>query len=136
LFLDSQDRLNLLRRNIFKAPIIRPGEIICFTFCALSLGPGAPSFRVTRQFSLANDKPGDFTMNKMSKRIAISVASVLIAASMIQTASAGERIKKHHVAATTNEQVRNANASAVPFYGNTGELGSMRDEALSAPAGH
>jgi hypothetical protein len=24
----------------FKAPIIKPGRIICFTFCVLSLGPG------------------------------------------------------------------------------------------------
>ena len=33
-------------------------------------------------------------------------------------------------------QVRNANASAVPFYVNSGEQGSFRDEALSPPAGH
>jgi hypothetical protein len=74
-------------------------------------------------------------MNKMSKRIAISVASVLIVASMIQTATAAERTKKHHVVATTNEQLRNANASAVPFFVNRDDLGSMRDEALSPPAG-
>jgi len=74
-------------------------------------------------------------MNKMSKRIAISVASVLIAASMVQTATAGERTTKHRVAATTNERVRNANAWAVPFYANRDELGGMRDEALSPPAG-
>jgi hypothetical protein len=74
-------------------------------------------------------------MNKMSKRIVLSVASVLIAASMIQSATAAERTKKHHFAATTNEQVRNANASAVPFYVNRDDLGSMRDEALSPPAG-
>jgi hypothetical protein len=74
-------------------------------------------------------------MNKMSKRIAISVASVLIVASMVQTATAAERTKKHHFAATTNEQIRNANAWAAQSYVNSGELGSIRDEALSPPAG-
>ena len=75
-------------------------------------------------------------MNKMSKRIAVSVVSTLIAVSMVQSATAGERTRKHHVAATMSEQVRNANASAVPFYVYTGEQGSFRDEALSPPAGH
>ena len=75
-------------------------------------------------------------MNKMSKRVAVSVVSTLIAVSMVQSATAGERTRKHHVAATTNEQVRNANASAAPFYVYTGEQGSFRDEALSPPAGH
>jgi putative heme iron utilization protein len=75
-------------------------------------------------------------MNKMSKRVAVSVVSTLIAVSMIQTATAGERTRKHHVAMTTSEQVRNANASVAPFYVNTGEQGSFRDEALSPPAGH
>lgn len=75
-------------------------------------------------------------MNKMSKRIAASAVSMLIAASMIQSAAAGERIRKHHGAATTNEQIRNANASAAPFYVNRGEdFGRFPDEALSAPAG-
>ena len=50
-------------------------------------------------------------MNKMSKRVAVSVVSTLIAVSMVQSATAGERTRKHHVAATMNEQVRNANAS-------------------------
>ena len=75
-------------------------------------------------------------MNKMSKRIAVSVVSTLMAVSMVQSATAGERTRKHHVATTMNQQVRNANASAVPFYVNTGEQGSFRDEALSPPAGH
>ena len=75
-------------------------------------------------------------MNKMSKRVAVSVVSTLIAVSMVQSATAGEHTRKHHVAATMNEQVRNANASAVPFYVYTGEQGSFRDEALSPPAGH
>lgn len=75
-------------------------------------------------------------MNKMSKRIALSAVSTLIAVSMIQSATAAERTKKHHVAATTNEQIRNANASVVPFYVNRGEdFGRVPDEALSAPAG-
>ncbi len=74
-------------------------------------------------------------MNKMSTRIAASAVSMLIAASMIQSAAAGERTKRHHMAATTNEQVRNANASAVPFYVNRSDSGYFPDEALSAPAG-
>ena len=60
-------------------------------------------------------------MNKMSKRIALSAVSTLIAVSMIQSATAAERTTKHHVAATANEQIRNANASAVPFYVNRAE---------------
>ena len=74
-------------------------------------------------------------MNKISKRIAISVASVLIAASMIQTATAAERTTKHRVAATTNEQVRNANAWAAPSYLDVDELARLRNGAESAPAG-
>lgn len=74
-------------------------------------------------------------MNKMSKRIALSAVSTLMAVSMIQSATAAERTTKHHFAATTNEQVRNANASAVPFYVYPAEFGGFRDEALSAPAG-
>jgi hypothetical protein len=74
-------------------------------------------------------------MNKLSKRIAISVASALIAASMVQTASAAERTKKHHFAATANEQVRNANAWAAPSYIDGDELARMRNGAESAPAG-
>jgi hypothetical protein len=73
-------------------------------------------------------------MNKMTKRIAASAVTMLIAVSMIQSASAGERTRKHHVA-TTNEQVRNANASVAPFYVYPAESGSFRDEALSPPAG-
>jgi len=74
-------------------------------------------------------------MNKMSKRIAVSAASVLIAASMIQAASATERTTKHRFAATTNEQVRNANASAAPSYLDADELARYRNGAESAPAG-
>ena len=75
-------------------------------------------------------------MNKISKRIAVSAVSTLIALSMIQSATAAERTRKHHVA-TTSEQVRNANASAAPFYVNRGDdYGRFPDEALSAPAGH
>jgi hypothetical protein len=85
---------------------------------------------------LRKDKPGDITMNKISKRVAVSIVSTLMAVTMIQSATAAERTRKHHVAPTANEQVRNANASAVPFYVNPGEQGSFRDEALSPPAGH
>jgi hypothetical protein len=73
-------------------------------------------------------------MNTITKRIAASAVTTLIAVSMIQSATAAERTKKHHVAATTSEQVRNANASA-PFYAYPAESGSFRDEALSPPAG-
>jgi hypothetical protein len=54
-------------------------------------------------------------MNKMTTHIAASAVTMLIAVSMIQSATAAERTKKHHVA-TTSEQVRNANASAAPSY--------------------
>ena len=74
-------------------------------------------------------------MNKITKRIAASAVTTLIAVSIIQSATAAERTKKHHVAVTTNEQVRNANASAAPFYAYPAESGSFRDEALSPPAG-
>ena len=74
-------------------------------------------------------------MNKMSRRIAVSAVSTLIAVSMIQSATAAERTRKHHAAATASEQLRNANASVVPFYVYPAESGSFRDEALSAPAG-
>jgi len=74
-------------------------------------------------------------MNKITKRIAASAVTTLIVVSMIQSATAAERTKKHHVAVTTSEHVRNANASAAPFYVNAGEQGSFRDEALSPPAG-
>ena len=73
-------------------------------------------------------------MNKITKRIAASAVTTLIAVSMIQSATAAERTKRHHVA-TTNEQVRNANASVVPFYVYPADSGSFRDEALSPPAG-
>ena len=72
-------------------------------------------------------------MNKLSKRIAISVASVLIAASMVQTASAAERTKKHHFAATANEQVRNANAAVAV---DQDEIARYRNGAGSGLAGH
>jgi hypothetical protein len=75
-------------------------------------------------------------MNKMSKRIAASVVSTLIAVSMIQTATAGEQTKKHHSAATSSERVRNANAQAAPSsYVNLYDSARFPDEALSAPAG-
>jgi hypothetical protein len=74
-------------------------------------------------------------MNKTSKRIVVSVASVLIAASMIQTATAAERTTKHRFVAITNEQVRNANAWAAPSYLDAGELARLRNGAESAPAG-
>ena len=73
-------------------------------------------------------------MNKMTQRIAASAVTMLIAVSMVQSATAAERTRKHHVA-TTSEQVRNANASVVPFYSYPAESGSFRDEALSPPAG-
>ena len=75
-------------------------------------------------------------MNKMTTRIAASAVTMLIAVSMIQSATAAERTKKHHAAATTSEQVRNANASVAPLYGYPAESGSFRDEALAPPAGH
>jgi len=74
-------------------------------------------------------------MNKMTQRIAASAVTMLIAVSMVQSATAAERTRKHHVATTTSEQVRNANASVVPFYSYPAESGSFRDEALSPPAG-
>jgi hypothetical protein len=74
-------------------------------------------------------------MNKITQRIAASAVTTLIAVSMIQSATAAERTRKHHVAATTSEQVRNANASVAPFYVYPAESGSFRDEALSPPAG-
>jgi hypothetical protein len=73
-------------------------------------------------------------MNSMSKRIAASAISALIAISMVQTATAGERTKRR--AAATSEQVRNANASAAPFYVDQDEYSRYRNGALSAPAGH
>ena len=70
-------------------------------------------------------------MTSTSKRIAASVVSALIAMSMIQTATAGERTKKH---VTTSEQVRNANAAVAPF--DQDEFSRYRNGAGSAPAGH
>ena len=74
-------------------------------------------------------------MTKMSKHLAASVAATLIAASMIQTAAAAERTTKHRFAATANERVRNANASAAPFYVDWDEVERLRNGAASAPAG-
>ena len=74
-------------------------------------------------------------MNSTSKRIVASAVSALIAMSMIQTAAAGERTRKH-IAATTSEQVRNANAAAAPFQVDQDELARYRNGAGSAPAGH
>jgi len=73
-------------------------------------------------------------MNSMSKRIAASAVSALIAISMVQTATASERTKRR--AAATSEQVRNANASAAPFYVDQDEYSRYRNGGLSAPAGH
>jgi hypothetical protein len=72
---------------------------------------------------------------KTGKRLAISVASLLIAASMIQTATASERTTRRHPATTTTEQARNANAYAAPFYVDTDEVARLRNGAESAPAG-
>lgn len=72
-------------------------------------------------------------MNSTSKRIAASAVSALIAMAMIQTATAGERTRKH--VAATNEQVRNANAWAAPSYIDGDELARLRNGAESAPAG-
>ena len=69
-------------------------------------------------------------------RIAASVVSGLIAISMIQTATAGERTSKHHAAVATSEQVRNANAAVAPFQVDRDEIARYRDGAGSAPAGH
>ena len=68
-------------------------------------------------------------MNSTSKRIAASAVSALIAMSMIQTATAGERTRKHTV--TASEQVRNANAAV-----DQDEIARYRYGAGSAPAGH
>jgi small neutral amino acid transporter SnatA (MarC family) len=73
-------------------------------------------------------------MNITSKRIAASVISALIAVSMIQTATAGERTRKHHAA--VSEQVRNANAAVAPFQVDQDEMVRYRNGAESAPAGH
>jgi len=69
-------------------------------------------------------------MNSTTKRIAASAVSALIAMSMIQTATAGERVRKH---VTTSEQVRNANAAVAI---DQDEIGRYRNGAGSAPAGH
>ena len=69
-------------------------------------------------------------MNSTTKRIAASAVSALIAMSMIQTATAGERARKH---VTTSEQVRNANAAVAI---DQDEIGRYRNGAGSAPAGH
>ena len=73
-------------------------------------------------------------MNSTSKRIAASAVSALIAMSMIQTATAGERTRKH--VAATSEQVRNANAAVAPFQVDGDEVARYRNGAGSAPAGH
>ena len=70
-------------------------------------------------------------MNRTSKRIAASAVSALIAMSMIQTATAGERTRKH--TAATSEQVRNANAVIAA---EQDEIARYRYGAGSAPAGH
>ena len=71
-------------------------------------------------------------MNSTSKRIAASAVSALIAMSMMQTATAGERAKKH---TATSEQVRNANAAVAPFQVDGDEAARYRNGGLSAPAG-
>ena len=73
-------------------------------------------------------------MNSTSKRIAASAVSALIAMSMIQTATAGERARKHVVA--TSEQVRNANAAVAPFQVDQDEIARYRNGAGSGLAGH
>jgi hypothetical protein len=73
-------------------------------------------------------------MNSTSKRIAASAVSALIAMSMIQTATAGERTRKHVV--TTSEQVRNANAAVAPFQVDQDEIARYRNGAGSGLAGH
>ena len=70
-------------------------------------------------------------MNSTSKRIAASAVSALIAMAMIQTATAGERTRKH--VAAMNEQVRNANAAVAV---DQDEVARYRNGAGSAPAGH
>ena len=70
-------------------------------------------------------------MNRTSKRIAASAVSALIAMSMIQTATAGERTRKH--VAATSEQVRNANAAVAV---EPDEIARYHNGAGSAPAGH
>ena len=72
-------------------------------------------------------------MTKMNKRIVLSVAAMLIAASTVQVASAAERTTKHRYVPATNEQVRNANAWVARTYVDRSE--GFRDEALSPPAG-
>jgi len=69
-------------------------------------------------------------MNSTSKRIVASAVSALIAMSMIQTATAGERTRKHTV---TSEQIRNANAAVAV---DRDEVARYRNGAGSAPAGH
>jgi hypothetical protein len=71
-------------------------------------------------------------MNSTNMRIAASAVSALIAMSMIQIATAGERTRKH-AAVATSEQVRNANAAVAV---DQDEIGRFRNGAGSAPAGH
>jgi hypothetical protein len=69
-------------------------------------------------------------MHSTSKRIVASAVSALIAMSMIQTATAGERTRKHVLA--TSEQVRNAHAAVAV---DQDEIARYRNGAGSGPAG-
>ena len=73
-------------------------------------------------------------MNSMTKRIAASAVSALIAISMVQAATASERTN-HRAATAASERVRNANAWAAPSYVDQDELARYRNGAGSAPAG-
>jgi hypothetical protein len=71
----------------------------------------------------------------MKTLIAASLTSVLIFSSMAHTAVAKERVTKQHYR-VTDEYVRNAHASVVPFDASTYQSGAP-DEALgSGLAGH
>jgi hypothetical protein len=71
----------------------------------------------------------------MKKLIAASLASVAIAASMMQIATAGERTPKHHHAAAASEQVRDAHAWVAPSSGYTqDDLARLQNGVESAPA--
>jgi hypothetical protein len=72
----------------------------------------------------------------MKKLVTVSLALTLVIVSMTRIASAAERTTKHHYAAATSEQVRNARASVAPFYVPTqDDFARMRNGAQSAPAG-
>jgi hypothetical protein len=69
--------------------------------------------------------------HSMIKLIGASLASLLIAGSMLQTATAGERIAKRHYDITRT--IRNANASLAPY--DASPVFARRDQQVSGQDG-